>query len=282
MTRHVVIAGYGYTGHFLAPLLTDEGSVTAIARSGLNELPDGVIARTADLGTPQSAVTDADVVIYLAPPPASGDRDTTLEAFLTHADAPQRFVYASTSGVYGDCAGELVDESRAPAPQTARALRRHAAEQALTDWCGERNTQLVILRVAGIYGPGRLPLDRVRRREPVLREEDAGPGNRIHVEDLAAALASAALHANPPGIVNVCDGNHASSTAYTKLVAKVAGLPAPPEIALAEARDVFSPMRWSFLAESRRLDNTRLVRELGVTLRYADLRAGIEASLVRT
>lgn len=283
MSRQFVIAGYGYTARFLAPLLAEAGPVTAIARSPatLNAVPRGVVTQAADLGTRAAQVDGARAIVYLAPPPAAGDRDTTLEAFLAQAAAPARFVYASTSGVYGDCAGAFVDEHRAAAPQSARAIRRYAAETALDRWCREHGTELVILRVAAIYGPGRLPLDRIRRREPILREDDAGPGNRIHVRDLAAALARAATADTVPAVVNVCDGDHRSSTAYTKLVAQLAGLPAPPEIALDQARAVFSPLRWSFLAESRRLDNTRLVRELGVDLRYADLQRGIAASLQR-
>lgn len=281
MPTRFTIAGYGYTAGYLAARLAERGAVTALARSAgsLRNLPAGVTPRRADLGTAEAAVRETDVIVYLAPPPAAGERDTTLDGFLRCSARPARFVYASTSGVYGDCGGQLVDETRAPAPQTARAIRRHAAEQSLRAWCADAGTELVVLRVAGIYGPGRLPLQRLRRREPVLAEDQAGPGNRIHVVDLAETCARAATAASPPDIVNVCDGNHMSSTGFTKLVAKLTGLPPPPEIALEEARAAFTPARWSFLAESRRLDNTRLRRELGVALRYPDPAGGIRAAL---
>ena len=120
---------------------------------------------------------------------------------------------------------------------------------------------------------------RIQKREPVLREKDAGPGNRIHIDDLVETCVRAATVAAPPDIVNVCDGNHASSTQFTQIVAREAGLSLPPEIGLEEARKVFTPMRWSFIAESRRLDNTRLREQLGVRLRYANLLEGIRASL---
>lgn len=281
MPQHFTLAGFGYTGRALAPALTNYGNVVAIARSqaSLSDLPANVTGRRADLGTAEAAGQDADVIIYLAPPPAAGERDTTLEAYLSHLQAPRRIVYASTSGVYGDCGGARVDEQRRPAPKTARATRRYAAECALQQWCAHHGTELVVLRVAGIYGPGRLPLERLRRKQPVLREQDAGPGNRIHVADLAAACVAAATASSPPQVINICDGDHMSSTAFTKLVAAIAGLPAPAEITLEQARAVFTPMRWSFADESRRLDNTRLVRDLAVRLRYADPRDGVRASL---
>ncbi len=283
MTNRFIVAGSGYTGRRLAPRLSEHGPVRVIARTrrslaGLDT--DKFDVRIADLGTAEAATdTGGATIVYLAPPPPEGVRDTTLEAFLEHGDVPARFVYVSTSGVYGDCGGDIVDETRPAAPQTARAKRRVAAEQALSGWSRKRDVQLVILRVAGIYGPDRLPLRRIRNREPVLREEDAGPGNRIHVDDLAETCVRAALAELPPDIVNVCDGNHASSTRFTQLVATEAGLPPPPVIGVEEARKVFTPMRWSFIAESRRLDNTRLRERLGVKLRYADLPEGIRASL---
>ena len=283
MTDRFIVAGSGYTGRRLAPRLSEYGAVRVIARTprslaGLSA--DRYDLTTADLGTAEAATdTDGAAIVYLAPPPPDGDRDATLEAFLGHGGIPARIVYASTSGVYGDCGGALVAETRPAAPQTARAIRRAGAERALSRWCAEHGAELVILRVAGIYGPDRLPLRRIQKREPVLREKDAGPGNRIHVDDLVETCVQAAIADAPPGVVNVCDGNHASNTQFTKLVAREAQLPPPPEIGLDQARRVFTPMRWSFIAESRRLDNTRLRERLGVRLRYADLTAGVRASL---
>ena len=139
-------------------------------------------------------------------------------------------------------------------------------------WC--------ILRVPGIYGPGRLPLERLRRGEPAIHPREAMPGNRIHVEDLATAcLAAARAVRADRRIFNVTDGTDDSPTSYLLRVARIGNLPQPPLISRAEARARCSDSSWSFLGESRRIDNRRMREELGVTLAYHDLDAGIRASL---
>ena len=139
-------------------------------------------------------------VAYLAPPPGHGAADPRLERFLAALlpALPSVLVYMSTTGVYGDAGGATVDETSLAAPTNDRSRRRLAAERATAAWCGDRGVRSVVLRVPGIYGPHRLPLERLGRGEPALRPEDCGPGNRIHVDDLvsvciAAATAQAAL-----------------------------------------------------------------------------------------
>ena len=186
----------------------------------------------------------------------------------------------STTGVYGDTAGAVVDESSAVQPRTDRARRRVSAEEMTRVWCNERRVRRVVLRVPGIYGPGRLPLERLRHREPVVREREAGISNRIHVDDLVEACARAIANPEARGVYNVTDGNSLSSTAFIDTGrAKVAGLPAPPQVSMEEAQLTFSPERLSFLNESRRVSNERMLRHLGVKLQYADVEAGIRASL---
>jgi nucleoside-diphosphate-sugar epimerase len=136
----------------------------------------------------------------------------------------------------------------------------------------------VILRVPGIYGPHRLPLDRLRRSEPALRPEDAGPGNRIHVDDLVTACI-AALERPVRGAFNVGDGDHSSTTVYLQKTAELAGLPAPELVSLAEARGRISPGMLAYLVETRRVDTRRMREELGVRPRYSRLEDGIAASL---
>jgi nucleoside-diphosphate-sugar epimerase len=189
------------------------------------------------------------------------------------------FVYISTTGVYGDAAGGLVDETTPVAPGTDRARRRVAAEGAAQSWCAAHGVRCVILRVPGIYGPQRLPLERLQRREPALRPEDAGPGNRIHVDDLVAAILLCCDSAAATGIYNVTDGDHSSSTQYLQLAAAAAGLAPPPLVSMAEARERIPAGMLSFLLESRRVDNRRLRQELGLQLRYPTLAAGVRASL---
>jgi nucleoside-diphosphate-sugar epimerase len=192
---------------------------------------------------------------------------------------PVRLVYLSTSGVYGDCGGRLVDESTPPDPRSPRAIRRLDAERQLQEWAESRDVSLVVLRVPGIYGPGRLPLDAIREGKPVVSEADSHPGNRIHVDDLASCCIAALSVDRPAGIYNVSDGDHRSSSWFTLAVARLAGLPAPPEVSRKVAVTTFSAMRLSFLAESRRLDNRKMLAVLGVEPRYANAQMGIRASL---
>ena len=189
------------------------------------------------------------------------------------------FVYISTTGVYGDAAGARVDERSPLAPATDRARRRVAAEAAVTTWCHGLGTRCVILRVPGIYGPHRLPLERLQRAEPALREDEAGPGNRIHVDDLVAAIVAAVDRPAASGVYNVTDGDHSSTTAYLLQTATAAGLPPPPLVSRNDAADRIPAGMLSFLLESRRVDNRRLLEHLGLRLRYPTLSAGIAASL---
>jgi nucleoside-diphosphate-sugar epimerase len=282
-----VIIGCGYVGTRLARKLP--GTVSAVTRSAaevaapgkpglraiacdLDRLPAGATLPTETLGR---------IVIYLAPPPGDGPMDERLRKTLSALPGPPaRFVYLSTTGVYGDAAGAIVDEDQPPRPTTDRSRARLDAETALRHWCDERGVEWVILRVPGIYGPGRLPLERIRRGDPVIVESQAGPGNRIHVDDLVdVCIAAATRPAARNRTYNVGDGNHASSTAYFTIVARVAGLPTPPAVSREEARRSLSPATWSFLADSRRVDTTRMREELGVKIRYENLEEGVRASL---
>ncbi len=184
----------------------------------------------------------------------------------------------STTGVYGDAAGGSVDESSPVAPGNDRSRRRVAAEQAVRAWCDARGVRWVVLRVPGIYGPDRLPLERLQRGEPALRPEDSGPANRIHVDDLVAACVAAIEHP-VGGVFNVGDGDHASTTVFLQVTAGLAGLPPPTLVSLAEARGRISPGMLAYLVESRRVDTSRMLNELGVVPRYPSVASGVAASL---
>ena len=270
----VLVAGAGYSGARLLALLPP-GSALGLGRSG----GDGLLA--VDLDGEAPTLPGARAVVYTVPPPAEGEDDPRLGRFLAALPtAPERIVYFSTSGVYGDCRGARVVETAPRRPGTPRAVRRAAAEERLEAWCRERGSLPVILRVPGIYGPGRLGLERLRQGGPVLREADAGPGNRIHVDDLVACARAAAAADGPPAIVNVGDGDYRSASWFSGEVARQAGLPAPREIDREQARREFSRMRLSFLAESRRVDVTRMRERLGIAPRRPEdgiadsLRAG--------
>jgi len=284
-----LIAGCGYTGLRLARRLRPHWRVAALARSEVaatSLAAAGIATVHADLdaGLPPGSLATAATgvaIAYLVPPPETGSGDPRLECLLAAiGDArPSAFVYMSTTGVYGDTRGQSVTEESPLAPANDRARRRVAAETTVRDWCSVRGVRWVVLRVPGIYGPGRLPLERLRRGEPALRPEDAGPGNRIHVDDLVSACV-AALERPVGGVFNVSDGNPATTTEFLQRTAALAGLPPPPLVALADAPGRVSPGMLAFLRESRRIDNRRMVEQLGVRPRYARLDEGIAASLV--
>jgi nucleoside-diphosphate-sugar epimerase len=286
--RHVFIAGCGYVGQRLALRLQAHYDVTGLVRSAerVAELERvGVRALAIDLDRVRPGATiperlDQEAIVYLTPPPVLGESDLRLDRFLQLASVPPHtFVYMSTTGVYGDTAGAAVDESSTVQPRTDRARRRISAEEMTRVWCNERRVRRVVLRVPGIYGPDRLPLERLRHNEPVVREREAGINNRIQVDDLVEACTRAITNSEARGVYNVTDGRPLSSTTFINLVAKVAGLPPPPQVSMEEAQLTFSPERLSFLNESRRVSNERMLKHLGVVLKYADVEAGIRASL---
>jgi nucleoside-diphosphate-sugar epimerase len=219
-------------------------------------------------------------VLYTVPPPATSDQDDRLQRLLDALrPAPDCFVYISTTGVYGDCGGALVDEQREPNPTTARARRRVAAERQLLEWSQTPGIRLCTLRAPGIYGPGRLGIERIRAGLPVIRESEAGPGNRIHVDDLVTCCQAAVSSEAASGVFNVGDGDNRSSTWFAQEVARQCGLPLLPEISRKEAARQFSPQRMSFLGESRRIDTRKMREVLGVIPRYGNAADGIRASL---
>lgn len=286
--RHVLIIGCGYVGQRLALRLADNYDVTAVVRStasatALERL--GLRAVAMDLDRVRTATRIPEkplqaATFYLAPPQNSSESDLRLNRFLQLATMPPEvFVYMSTTGVYGDAKGALVDESTRVDPQTDRARRRVSAEEMTRVWCTESRVRRVVLRVPGIYGPGRLPLDRLRNGEPTVHPDDAGISNRIHVDDLVEVCMIALANREARGVYNVTDGNSISATDFLDRLAAIAGLPQAPRVSMDEAQLTFSPERLSFINESRRVSNERMLRHLGVQLRYADVDAGIRASL---
>jgi len=233
-----------------------------------------------DLDRPETLELEgAHMLLHCAPPPANGDTDTRtanlLAALAKARILPTRVVYVSTSGVYGDCGGERVDESRPIAPRTARARRRTDAEQRLAAWCTERRAALIILRAPGIYADDRLPLTSLRERAPVLRAEDDVYTNHIHADDLARAVVRALEDDAPAGVYNIADDSELSMGDWMDLVAARHALPRPPRFARAEIERSVPPDRYSFMSESRRLDNTRMKRVLGLRLRYPTVYEGL-------
>jgi nucleoside-diphosphate-sugar epimerase len=190
----------------------------------------------------------------------------------------RRLVYASTTGVYGDAAGEKFDETRTPRPATARGRRRVDAEQRVRAFGRASGATTCVLRVPGIYAldrEGGDPRERVRRGTPVLAPADDVFTSHIHADDLARACVAALLHGAPQRVYHVADDTQLRMGDYFDLVADLHGLPRPPRLSRADAAATLSPMQMSFLSESRRLDNRRLKRELRLRLRYPTVREGL-------
>jgi len=284
-----LIVGCGYVGQRLARGLVKDFAVYGIVRSTANVSnlrAAGVAPLVADLDT----VTLQDIpsswyvgstIFYLAPPATSGESDARIHHFLNAlTDQPATLIYISTTGVYGDLQGGVATESTPVNPRTDRARRRASAEEITRVWCHERSVRRVVLRVPAIYGPGRLPLDRIRNGEPAIIENESPIINRIHVDDLVDALLIAAREESARGVYNVSDGNALTMTAYLNRVALLANLSPPSQITLEHAHLTLGAGMLSYLDESRRIDNSRMLNELGVKLRYADVDEGIRASLV--
>ena len=226
----------------------------------------------------------ADAVLHLAPPPLQGSTDPRTQALLqalARGGRVQRLVYASTSGVYGDCAGAFFDETRSVNPGTERARRRVDAEAQLR-WFGRRTGACVtLLRIPGIYAgdrPGGHPRERLARGTAVLAAHDDVYTNHIHADDLARACVAALYRGRPQRVLHASDDTEMQMGAYFDLAAELCGLPRPPRITREEARAQLSPMLLSFMSESRRLANTRLKTELRLRLRYPTVREGLQAA----
>jgi len=223
-------------------------------------------------------------VIHLAPPPTdrqgASDRDPrslALVRALRLRSAPQALVYGSTTGVYGDCAGQRVDEKRTVNPHTPRAQRRVDAEN-LMRFLGRSGVRVSILRIPGIYAPDReggTPLERLHKGTPVLVANEDVYTNHIHANDLARACVAALWRGKPQRVVNVTDDTDLKMGDYFDLAASLYGLPKPPRISRNDANTALPLMLLSFMRESRRLDNTRMKQELRLQLRYPHVREGL-------
>ena len=289
--NEIIIAGCGYVGMRLARQYLDRGeSVLGLARSeaGLARLAAaGIPGLHQDLARPAPIAheTAETGFFHLVPPNDQGreDRHTrNLIASFAHSGHPRRLLYMSTTGVYGDCRGEWVDESWPTRPTLERSLRRLDAEERLRDWSRAQGSELIVLRVSGIYGPGRLPLERLRRGLPLVRPQEAPYSNRVHVDDLVAICVAAMERAPDGAIFNVSDGHPSTMTDYFLQLAEAAGLPAPPLITMAEASAHLSEGMMGYMSESRRLSNRKLREELGVEFRYPTLAEGLREALSGT
>lgn len=285
--QDIFIIGCGYLGQKLAAKVfaeTDELEIMALVRSSasnqrLQQL--GIITIPGNLDNANMLTelpTDNTVLYYFAPPPATGTTDTRLQALLNALKPkqyPDKIVLVSTTGIYGDCGGKWIDEQHPVKPQTDRAQRRVDAETQLQAWQAQSGVPIVILRVPGIYGAERLPIERLQAGTPVLAEAESAYSNRIHIDDLVEAC----LLASEPdalGIYHVSDGNPSTMTDYFYQVADALNIARPPAISWAEAQQQFSPEMLSYLSESKRLKIDKICQELDFQPQYPTLKQGLQ------
>ena len=284
MTRtRLLIVGCGDIGLRAAELLHDRYRLFALTRerSRFSELRRaGIVPVLGDLDEPGSRsrlAGIADAVLHFAPPQTHGEKDlrtrNLLAALSRSSILPRAMVYISTSGVYGDRRGAWTAETTPVAPQSERAVRRCDAETHIRKWAVRNRVAVTILRVPGIYSEQRLPVERLRKATPALRAEDDSFSNHIHAADLARAAVQALRCGRPGRIYNACDDSPLKMGDYFDLVADAQQLPRPARIDLATAAATLPRSLFSFMRESRRLQNTRLKKELGFELRFPSVTA---------
>ncbi|MFZ2950323.1 MAG: NAD-dependent epimerase/dehydratase family protein [Desulfuromonadaceae bacterium] len=287
--QKIFIAGCGYIGERIARAYQESGAhVTCMVRSAehgsrLESAGFTTIVSALDdpAGPPLQDLADS-ILFYLVPPPGGGIADSRARNFITRISGtkkPARIVYMSATSVYSGEDGGVVTEESPTTPDSAMGKRRLDAEAAFREYGAVMDVPVVILRVSGIYGPGRLPLMQISQGQPLLNEDESGPSNRIHADDLAAVCIAAAARGEDGEIFNVSDGNPSSMTSYFNACADALGLPRQRQVTRDEARQVMSPLMFSYVSQSRVVDNRRMIDRLGVKLRYTSLAEGLAASL---
>lgn len=292
--QRILIVGCGDVGQRVAARLPARLNVLALTSS-----PDklqmfraqGITPLQGNLDQPASLKRLAGLatrVLHLAPPPTENLRNWQRDPRTLHLLSALRLrgrsdalVYGSTSGVYGDCGGARIDETRAVNPGTPRAQRRVDAEQQLR-WFGRSSgTPVHVLRIPGIYAPDRdggTPRNRLLKGTPVLRPEDDVYSNHVHADDLARACLAALWRGKPQRITHASDDTELKMGDYFDLAAGLYGLPPPPRLSRETATAQLPLMLLSFMGESRRLDNARLKKELRVRLAFPTVREGLAGS----
>jgi nucleoside-diphosphate-sugar epimerase len=279
----LLILGCGDVGMRLLPLVRARFRVFAVTsnRERCAELREaGAVPIVADLDQPRTLKRLAGLathVVHLAPPQSEGVLDRRTRQVCAILPEGARVVYISTTGVYGDCQGALIDETRTVAPHNARAQRRVDAERVLRTWAIGAGGRVAILRVPGIYAADRLPLRRLEQGTPALLASDDVYTNHIHAEDLARIAALALFRSLPGRIYHAVDDTQMRMADYFDTVADAFDMPRPPRVARSQLAASVSPMLLSFMSESRRMSNKRIKQELGVRLRFPQVAPAVAA-----
>ncbi len=281
----VVILGCGDVGMRLLPLLRKRFRVFAVTSQPGRQpalRAAGAIPIVANLDEPQTLARLARLAtlfIHLAPPQSEGTVDRRTRCLSVILPERATVVYVSTSGVYGDCGGRLIDETQPVSPVNPRARRRVDAERTLRAWAVRARGRLAILRVPGIYASDRLPMDRLIKNTPALIDSEDVFTNHIHADDLAQIIASTLFRLQPNRVYHAVDDSDMKMAAYFDAVADAFLLERPPRLPRSQLREQVSPMLLSFMSESRRLSNGRLKSELGIRLRYPQVIDGLQKAV---
>jgi nucleoside-diphosphate-sugar epimerase len=279
----LLIIGCGDVGMRLLPLVRDRFRVYAVTSQPARHAElraAGAVPLTANLDQPATLARLARLashVIHLAPPPSAGAIDSRTRNLAAILPQGTSLVYVSTTGVYGDCGGAVFDETRPVRPANPRAVRRVDAERVLRRWAKMANGRLAILRVPGIYAQDRLPLERLHKGTPALVAEDDVYTNHIHADDLARLILLALFRGAPSRLYHAVDDSDMRMAEYFDAVADAYQLPRPPRLPRAQLREAVSTMMLSFMSESRRLRNDRILQELGMRLHYPTVQSALAA-----
>jgi len=283
---NLVLVGSGYLGNAILinmNKIKHNYSIIEIARSK-KERSKSVVSMQFDLDEDcrDLQIEDNSKIVYMAPPDTMSENDLRIAKFMKLISKKNvaRFIYISTSGVYGDCGGQIVSEEDSIKPLTDRAKRRADAETQVLRFSKENNVKVIILRVPGIYGKDRLPLKRILSREPLINHTDSRTTNLIHVEDLSrVVIKSLDIDIQKNEVVNVSDGVAIKTTEYYEIIYDILGKELPEYITYQDAQKLYDFKRLSFLNESRILNVNKMNRLMPGCIEYKDIREGIKNSL---
>jgi len=291
MMKKINIIGCGYIGKKIAQLLkaqnlnpacfvNSEKSKNKLSSMGFQAMQFDLDKNDLELDEKNKALFKNSTIAYLAPPQREGIADNRMAHVVSMLETlnspPSKIILISTTGVYGDCKGEWIDEQQATVPQADRAHRRLSAEIQLIKYCEKVHSQYVVFRVPGIYAADKLPVKRITSGEPIVSAQDSGFTNRIHADDLSAFCVEALVEEVMPGIYNCCDGHPSTMNDYFMKVADAMKLPRPKEISLQQAQQELSSGMLSYLAESKRISNKKLLNNFKTRFKYPDLDAGLK------
>ncbi len=278
------IIGLGYVGSYLSDyLINKKNKVTLYSRSNKGSLAKEAIFYQLDLDNKNSRqILLADNIVYYLAPPAddNSNYDYRVANFLNKIKTPPKhIIYYSTSGVYGNCDGKLIDEDYIPKPQFSRHYQRLDAEKKFSLYCKKNKISLTILRISAIYGPNRLPLEAVKNQQPIIDPKEAPIINHIHIDDLITISYEIAKNSEPVAIYNVSDGNPEMMGKINLILAEITKLPTPPMISLKQALSEASEMKKQFILSSKRLSIKKLQNKLAIKLKYPDLTSGVKSAI---